>query len=241
MLTKTLGIALHTIKYSETSLVAYIYTQQFGRQSYLVKGAYSKNAQIKASLFQPLALLEMEVYYKPLGELQKIKEAHNSPAFTNIPFNPLKNTIALFLAEVIYRSVREEHPNVHLFDFLFNAIQLLDHDRQNTSIFHLIFLLQLSKHLGFYPENNFTTVNAVFDIIKGCFVPVPPTHGQYLMPQYGTYLSELMYSNFSEMHNLQIPRDIRNILLETFIAFMGIHAEGMGQIKSYKVLKDVFE
>jgi DNA repair protein RecO (recombination protein O) len=240
MLTKTRGIALHTIKYSESSLVAYVYTEQFGRQSYLVKGAYSKNATVKASLFQPLALLDMDVYHKPNGDLQKIKEALNVPPFASIPFSPVKNTISLFLAEVVYRSVREEHPNPFLFSFLHNAIQLLDHEDRNIGYFHLVFLLQLSKHLGFYPQNNYSTINSVFDIVKGNFTAVPPIHGQYLAPEYGNYLSELMHCNFAQMHELNFSREVRNTLLETFVAFMGIHSEGMGSIKSLRVLNEVF-
>ena len=73
MIYKTRGIVLRTVDYSDTSLIAKIYTEQFGIQSYLIKGAHRKNASIKANLFQPLALLELVVYKKEKKQLQVLK------------------------------------------------------------------------------------------------------------------------------------------------------------------------
>lgn len=158
MIYKTRGIALHTIKYGDSSIVAHVYTEQFGRQSYLVKGARSKKANVKANLFYPLNLLEMEVYHKEGNNLQKVREVRNMPVFINIPFNPFKNAIAVFIAELLYRTLKEVEQNPRLFEFIFNSIQLLDLELVNFKDFHIVFMLQLAKFGGFYPNNNFSTI-----------------------------------------------------------------------------------
>src|SRR4030066_1853086 len=115
MLIKVRGIVLHHIKYKECSSIVHMYTDLHGRQSYLINNARGKRGQHRANLLQPLFFLEMEVYHKPYRELQRIKEFNQHIPFRTLPFDLNKSTQAMLIAEVLYRSLKEEEANPELF------------------------------------------------------------------------------------------------------------------------------
>lgn len=241
MLHKTRAISLHTIKYSDNSIIVNLYTEKFGRQSYMLKGVYGKKSPIRANLFAPLNLLELEVYHKPGGTLNKLKEAANNPAFVSIPFDPLKISISFFLAEVLYKVFQEETPNDSLFQFVFNAIQILDMEsNKQIANFHLAFLMGLSKYAGFFPENNFSVNTNIFDLINGQFVDFIPYHGHYISQEHSYNWSKLLSSNFNSAADIKMEKESRGFLLEKMIEYYRLHIAGMSNLKSFQVIKDVF-
>jgi DNA repair protein RecO (recombination protein O) len=156
MLHKTRGIVFHVTEYSESSVVAKIYTELFGLQSYLINSARKKSPKIKPASLQPLSLIDLMVYHKERSGLQRLAEARTQPALKSIPFDIRKSSIVLFINEVLLKSVKEEESNRALFDFIFSSVELLDLQDEVQSDFHLVFLLQLTKYLGFYPQDNFS-------------------------------------------------------------------------------------
>src|SRR5690606_31468433 len=126
MLHKTRGVVFKTTDYSESSVVVQVFTEKFGLQSYLINGVKKPKAKIRLNMLQPLHLLELVVYHKPSGNLQRVSEIRNVPLFQTIPYSTIKSSIVLFLNEVLYRSVRQQEADEPLFDFLFHAISLLD-------------------------------------------------------------------------------------------------------------------
>ena len=237
---KTKGIVLHTYKYGDSSIVVHIYTEQFGRQAYLIKGAFGKKANIKANLFQTLNLLELEVYRKPGNELQKLKEAINFPVYSNIPFNPIKGTISLFIAEMLFRVLREEEANARLYEFISNSFQLFDLETSNVADFHLIFLMQLTKFIGFYPLNNISEHDTIFDLMNGRFISQIPMHGYYLQNIEANTFSSLIDKSYSTMAEMKYTKETRINLLQNLIQYYKLHVSGMGNVKSLQVLKEVF-
>jgi DNA repair protein RecO (recombination protein O) len=91
MLHKTRGIVLHTTNYSETSVIAKVYTELFGLQSYLINGVRNKKAKVKANLLQPLSLLNLVAYHKERNGLQRVSEVSTGTTFTSIPYNIIKS------------------------------------------------------------------------------------------------------------------------------------------------------
>ena len=139
----TRGIVLHCIKYSETSVIAKIYTEKLGLQSYMVKGVRAAKSKSKAAMLQPLTLLEMEVSHRENKGLQYIKEFRRAFIYQSIPFDTLKSTISFFLLEVISKTIREHEPNDELFEFLYESLCALDRAEKLNPDFHLVFLLRL--------------------------------------------------------------------------------------------------
>lgn len=240
MLYKTRGIVLNHIKYSETSIIVTIYTEVFGRQAYIINGVRGKKSKIKANLFQSLFLLDMEVYHKPKRELQRVKEVQNAHIFTSIPYDLKKSTLAIFIAEVLYKTIQEHEPNAELFNYLFNSIQMLDVKEKGIANFHIYFLIHLTKYLGFFPDNNYSEKWCYFDLKAGNFVQIKPMHFSYLDTQPSAYFSQLL--TFSENQHEKISIDYKNRIqiLEKILEYYTFHNEGLSSVKSLEILKEVF-
>lgn len=240
MLHKTKGIVLRTVDYSDTSIITKIYTEQFGIQSYLIKGAKRKKASVKANLFQPFALLELVVYKKEKKQLQTLKEARPEIHFTSIPHKPIKISILFFLNEIVFKCLHEEENNPELFSFLHETIQTLDSADKNYSALHLIFLLRFSRFLGFFPQGKFSETNSIFDLREGKFIREEPTHPDFLGKENSKLLSKLISINYYSMDNLILSGKERKNLLDLLLRFYQLHLSNMGSISSHKVLEQVF-
>ena len=240
MLHTTRGIVLRTVDYSDTSIIATVYTEQFGIQGYLIKGAKRKTASVRANLFQPLALLELVVYKKEKKQLQSLKEARPEVIFSTIHRDPPKASILFFLNELLIRCLREEESNLELFSFLHETIQTLDAAENNFSTLHLIFMIRLSRFLGFFPQGNFSEINSIFDLREGKFTDREPIHHDFLSKESSGLLGKLITSNYYLMGSLVLSANERKNLLETLLRFYELHLSNMNGVSSHKVLEQVF-
>lgn len=239
MLHKTRGIVLQTINYSDTSVIARIYTEQFGLQPYMVNGARGKKAKIKANVLQPLSIVEMVVYHKEKNTLQRISEIRNNQPFTSIPYNIVKTSIAIFLNELLCKAIREEEPNERLFGFLYSSVQILDLDPGSCSNFHLGFMIQLSKYLGFYPQGRACAETPYFDLQEGTFISKEPVHPYFLYPVHAQLLTQLMQADYSTASTLPIQKTQRKELLAKLILYYELHLPSLHEINSHRVLEEV--
>jgi len=240
MLHKTRGIVLRTVDYSDTSIITKIYTEQFGIQSYLIKGAKRKNASVKSNLFQPLSLLELVAYKKERKQLQTLKEAKPEVHFTSIHHEPAKTSIIFFLNEVLLKCLREEENNPELFSFLHETIQTLDLTEKHYINLHLIFLVRFSRFLGFYPQGSFSEATSVFDLREGKFTDVEPLHPDYLAKKDGQLLSKIILSNYYSMEKLILSKEERKNILDVLLRYYELHLSNVGIISSHKVLEQIF-
>lgn len=240
MLEKTRGIFLHAVKYSETSLITSIYTEAYGRQSFLIKGGRNKNSAVKATIFQPLYVLDLEVYFRPGKDIQWIKSARIASPYQTIPFDVRKSSQVIFLAEILNKCVREEEPNQELFDFIFHALTFLDLTDSGISNFHIWFLFRLTRFLGIFPRGDNSTLGNFFDLQKAQFVFHEPTHGQFADKRVTALFSKLFDVELSSFGELNYTHSDRNVLLEMLLNFYRIHFDHLAEIKSVTVLKEVF-
>ncbi|HUH33525.1 MAG TPA: DNA repair protein RecO, partial [Daejeonella sp.] len=180
MLHKTRGIVLKTTSYSESSVVVQVFTEKFGLQSYLINGVKKPKAKISMNILQPLHLLEMVVYYKPSGNIQRAAEVRQQPVFLSIPYNIVKSSLVLFLNEVLYKAIKQQTADEVLFEFLFHAIEILDRMEAGAVNFHLYFLLRLTRFLGFYPDLTLADSASYFDLTNGNFTKQIPPHSSLI-------------------------------------------------------------
>ncbi|MCF8230707.1 MAG: DNA repair protein RecO [Bacteroidales bacterium] len=239
MLHKTKGIFFQKINYSESSLIVRIYTRKFGLQSYLLKGARKKRSRMQSNVLQHLVLLDMEVYHRENANLQKIKEFGISRHFVEIPYSIRKSAIAMFLNEVLIKSIKEEEANTSLFEFLENALVFLDNTQEKVTNFHLIFLLQLTRFLGFYPHNNFSRQTPYFDMSEGRFIS-SMRHPQVMDESKSLWLSRLMKGSLENMDQLQLPHEQHTGLMKKILDYYTLHLPGFSKVKSMEVLQAVF-
>lgn len=238
---KAKGIVLHTMKYGETSLLAFLLTDALGRQNYLIQGA-SKNSKggRRSALFQPMFVLDFEGVSTPHSQLHRMKEVANTP-HASIPFDVRKGTVALFMAEVLYRLVRESEQNTPLFDFVLGAVQALDAlpDAASAANFHLWFLTHLSFHLGFLPGNEYID-NSWFDIVEGAFTRLEPSHKISMSPADANVLGQMMNTGADELASIHLSRGQRSSFLTAMLTYFGYHLEGIRSVKSVEILREVF-
>jgi DNA repair protein RecO (recombination protein O) len=239
MIQRTRGIALHTVKFSETSIIAKVYTEQFGLQSFIIKGARKKGSKIRPGLFQPLTLLELTLYHREKNSLHTLKEAGIIHPYQTLHSDIRKSSIALFLAEVIYKSICEEESNPGLFGFLFETCMKLDGLQGTFPVFHLVFLARLTKFLGFQPENNFSGRMKYFNLLEGKFQPELSDIPYELNESNSRLFSEILSASYDTLEDFRIPAQVRNILLEKILQYYQLHHSGFREIKSHLVLHSV--
>jgi len=239
VLEKTRGIYLHHINYSETSIIARIYTERFGIQSYLINGVRKRKSTIKKNLFQPLFLLDLEVYYRPGRDLQRLKEARLSVPFEHIPFDIVKSSLAIFLSDVLLKCLKEEEANEELFDFLFHAVALLDLKKEGIANFHLAFLFHLSRFLGFSPQASNPHQALFFDLDTASFSASEPSHHQFMDTETTTSFKQLFQFDLGKIELLSFNNRQRANLLTQLLRYYQIHMDMTGDLKSLAVLKEV--
>jgi DNA repair protein RecO (recombination protein O) len=228
MLHKTKGIALSYIRYGESSIIARVYTEAFGLQSYIINGVRSaKNKTNRIALFQPLTLLDMVVYYKDGRDLHRISEVKTPYPFQHIPFEVAKSSMALFMTEMLTKTLKEEAGNPHLFRFLLTSVVHLEEATEQYSTIHLAFLLQLASFLGFGPENaeEFETQLREHS--------VPFLADAVMSEAVNTFLSNPIDVP------VRLSRAQRTDLLDGLVAFYRIHFDNLGEVKSLAVLREV--
>lgn len=240
MLQKTKGIVLHRFKYSDTSIIANIYTEKFGKQAYIIYATKSKKGKSKINILQPAFILDLQVYHKKTEGLQKIKEFSIAEPYTSIPYDIKKSTISMFLSEVLYKTLKENEQDTSLFNFLQYSFQILDVTEKSINNFHTLFLLKLCKFMGISPQENFSDSKKTFNMTAGRFITGIPLHKNYL-PE---YLSEALITMFSvdiaNSHHLQFGRKISTELLNNFLIYFNIHLGTTRKINSLEIFREVF-
>jgi DNA repair protein RecO (recombination protein O) len=236
---KTRGIFLHHINYSETSIIARIYTEQFGRQSYLVNGVRGKKSSMKMSFFQPFTLLDLDVYYRQGRDLQRLNDARIAVPFEGIPFDIAKSSQAIFLSEVLLKCLKQEEPNAALFDFLFHAICILDKKKEGCANFHLAFLFQLTNYFGVFPQLHEDLQTTYFDLTSASFCGLEPNHNHFMDAETSLKFRELFQTGLDRVEMLSYNKRQRTVLLAQLLMYFRLHLDLIGELKSLSVLKEV--
>ncbi len=237
MIVKTKAIVLTSIKYGEADLIVKSFTQE-GVKTYLLKRILkSKSKKVNIAYFQPLTQLKILANHNNKGNLNSIREARISYLYQTVATNILKQSVALFLAEVLSYSLQEEEKNQTLFQYIEIALIWLD-SNENTANFHLLFLLNLTKHLGFYPDTKEMTSN-YFNFEEGIFTNQKPLNN-YVSGEKLILFKSLIGINFDAIERLQLNATTRKILLDILLDYYALHIPGFRTPKSLNVLKEVF-
>lgn len=220
MLHKTRGIVFRFTKYGDSSIIVTIFTELFGIQTYIVNGVRSKTSRSKIALYQPLTLLDLVVYYKENASIKRIKEIKCLHAYQSISGDIRKSSLAIFINEIVNKTVKDESHAQEIFEYLLNALILLDHQETNLENFHLIFLIKLSRFLGFGAHQS--------EEILGV---------RMLDREEEELLKKLIGAEFTE--SIPMSNEQRRNLLEAILRFYTLHIESLGEVKSIQVLKEV--
>lgn len=243
MLQRTKGIVLHTFKFKDNQLIAVVYTEMWGRVSYVVSIPKTHKSGVRYLLLQPLAEVVVEADMKPKASLFRVKAVSASQPFVTLPNDSVKSVIALFLQEFLYRAVREEgQPNEALYAYLVHAVRWLDMAEKDYANFHLVFLMRISRFLGLRPNVEDYHSGCYFDMLNASFVDSKPTaHAFYIGPEESCHLVNLMRLNFANMHYFKMNRHERLRLLTLINDYYRLHLPDFPELKSIQVLSEVFD
>jgi len=234
----TKAIVLTSLKYGDSSLITKAFTASDGLKSYLLKGILaSKKGKLKTAYFQPLTQLEIVANHKNKGTLESIHEAKVSYHYQTLHSQIIKNSMTQFLAEMLSNSIHEEESNQGLFEYIEASLQWLDVNDE-ISNFHIHFLINLTRYLGFYPDTDAIHFD-YFDLQEGAFTNQaslnPMLTGENLI-----YFKRLLGINFDEIHTIKMNKINRQEVLKSLVLYFELHLQGFRKPKSLAILNEVF-
>ncbi len=238
ILVSTKAIVISKLKYRDNDLIIKCYTEHFGVQSYLLRGVLkSKKGKLRTAYFQLLSQLDIIVSYRENRSLQSIKEVKLSAFYQSIYSNIAKSAIAMFLAEVLSGILKEEEKNQDLFTYLETTLLWLDtHDE--ISNFHLLFLLNLSRYLGFYPDLTDSNLD-VFNLEDGKY-QIKKTNPYCISGDQLTQFKQLLGINFEALNSITINSKKRQEFLSMILLYFELHLGSLKKPRSLVVLNQVF-
>jgi DNA repair protein RecO (recombination protein O) len=241
MLQNTKGIVLRSVKYGETSLIAWIFTQNFGVQTYLVQGVRSSKAKNRAALFQPASLLELVAYQKPQKSLQRLREFQSAYLAASMQEEVIKNITALFSVEFLFRLLPEHAPMPELFEFTYDYFKSLDQMlAAHTPNFPLYFIIQSSRLLGYEVQGSYCETTPHLNLHEGGFSAHSPAIRPFVSDEDAIVLAQLIQvKTFSELKEITMNGTMRFRLLDWYMEYLHQHCQHLGQIKSLSVLRQI--
>ena len=226
MLHKTRGIVINYIRYRETSIIAKIYTEEFGLQTYIENGVRSAKGKNKIALFQPLTLLDLVVYHRDTAGIMRLSEIKCNAPFATLPYQFVKSGIALFLSEVFSKSLKEEAANTPLFHFLHHSILLLDQQTEHFENFPIQFLLHFAQYLGFAPSE-----------AKEVFAQLEEFQLLTYAKEDEELFNELIQASYQQ--HIPLTGTQRRRILEYTLMFYRLHIDSFGELRSLPILREL--
>ncbi|MBQ6653891.1 MAG: DNA repair protein RecO [Prevotella sp.] len=240
MQTKTRAIVLRTLKYGESQLIIDLLTEQQGRLSFIQHIGKTQKARVRKQLFQPLTLIDVAFDYRPKSSLQHMRDVRISTPFTTIPLDAAKLSVSLFLAEFIYYCTHDEQQNAPLYRYCENGIRWLDGAQAGFANFHLVFMMRLSRFIGFYPNLDDYSEGCFFDLRAAAFTPVQPLHPDFLKPDEAAHITTLMRMDYETMRLFRLTRQERNRITDCLVAYYRHHVPGFPEPRSLAVVREIF-
>ena len=241
MLIKTSGIVFKARKYSETSIIADIFTEAKGLRSYIISGVRTQKSRVSAGLLQIMTLVEIVAYHREDKDLTRLKEIKALHVYHAIPFEIQRSAVGTFMIEIAQKTIdgHEEHPE--LFNFLLDNFIFLDETTYPIANLHLHFMLALTEHLGFRPDGSFSEKTPFFDMKEGIFTTDQPPHLHWMPASLAQKLSQLLRLPKEQCHVIRFSREERKVFLKNLLDYYRLHIEHFPAIHSHEVLEEVFE
>ncbi len=235
----TKGIVLRTVKYGETSIIADLYTQEHGLQSFIAGSVRSAKSNMPYSLFQPMQVLEIVSYFKEQSKaLHRLKEVRLALHYERIPFDVKRGAVSLFLAEVLRKCIKEQEADTDFYHFLEDCLQYLDTERAQVATLPVWFLAQLTDWLGIRPAMNHPDAEAWLDLREGATTDLNNPLAEQLDPQSTALMFALLDTPLSQLQ--AVPNAVRTRLLEGLLKYYRLHLEQFKELHSHQVLNAIF-
>jgi len=238
MLSTTNAIVLSKLKYRDNDLIVKCYTQEHGVISFLVRGVLkSKKSAAKTAYFQLLSQIQVVFNYTKNRSLYTLKDVKSNAVYATLHSHILKSSVVMFLSEILATTLQEEEKNEALYSYLETTLLWFDANTDDAN-FHLLFLLKLTKYLGFYPDT--TQLNSNFFNLED---------GSFQMRDYGKYcvsgenltlLKQLLGIKFDALQTIKINAQKRQSFLNMILLYFELHLGSFKTPKSLQIFNQVF-
>ena len=240
MLETTQGIVLHYNRYNDDSAIVDIYTLAHGSLPFLVRDRRGqRKGGLHATLLRPLNIVELVFDFRPTASLQRIQELHIAHCYTSLPYDPIKETVALFLSEFLHFALRSEVKNPDLYHYILYSLQWLDAAEKGVGNFHIAFLIGLTHYLGFWPNIKGRETLPYFDLRDGVGTETRPPHDFCIMGEEAAIVPLMLRMNIRNMHSFRLTRVQRGRILEVLTVYYQLHVPEFRELKSMAVLREV--
>ncbi len=217
-----------------------MYARKLGRISCMVNRARNKKSGFAPSFFQPFNILQTEIYYNQKKEIHPIKEVYLLNSFSGLTTDPSRLVIRMFLTEIMNRCIRYQHTDEELYGFLSDSIYRFARENQSPANFHLYFMIELTRFLGFYPVNNYSKNEPIFDLLNACFVS-EKMGSQTLSTEFSFILHQFLELESENWWEIPLNSTQRRYLIEGLLNFYTIHTGSNMNIKSLEVFSEIFK
>ncbi|WP_406685469.1 DNA repair protein RecO [Seonamhaeicola sp. MEBiC1930] len=238
MLITTKAIVLSKLKFKDYDLIVKCYTEQLGVVSFILKGVLkSKKGHAKVAYFQALSQLQLILQYKEIRSLQTLKETKLTSVYSSLHTNVKKSAIAMFIAEVLSNTLKEEEQNKTLYSYIETTLLWLD-VQSKYSNFHLLFLINLTKYLGFYPDT--TSNNKTFFNLKEGRFEDKKNSDYNISEENLILLKQLLGITFDDLSSVKINSSQRQSFLNMILLYFELHLGSFNRPKSLQIFNQVF-
>lgn len=237
-------IVLRTVKYGDNSIIVDTFTESHGRMSFMTPYARGRRTSTGAAFWGQLSMVNFQTDIRPQGKLSKPQDVRFYHSYLDLPYSPLKSSIAMFLGEFLCAALKSEGENRLLYKYIETSLQWLDMADTRNSVsgipnFHLVFLMRITRFLGIYPNLDNSHYN-YFDMIAGEYTLYKPSHSHYIEKEEAHIIPLLFRMDYGTMHIYKFNRKQRQRCLEVLIDYFRIHIPQFPQLKSLDVLSEVF-
>lgn len=235
------GLVLRTVRYDDKSFIVHLFTASHGHVTFMVNVSRSKRSGTSARLFQPLSFLSFQWDAKPNATLHRMKEARLLFTLHDIPYHPVKRSIAMLLTEFMAHALSNEAENTDLYIYIEHSVQWFDAASDGYANFHLVFLLKLARFLGFAPNIEGYAEGCCFDLTRGRFASSAISANTLLCSTDATLLYRLSMTNYEAMSSIAMSRHDRARLIRSLAAYYTQHIPAFPSIKSLEILQEVID
>ncbi len=240
MIVQSRGIVLNSIKYGDSSFIVKIFTEQLGLLSFIIRRSKSRKSSNSTKIYFKLAILDIVFNYKEKKSIHNISEASLAYHYSNLNINIFKSSIGLFLNEIIYKSIKEEEENKDMFDFISNSLISFDKLDDGVNNFHIYFLWQFTRLLGFPPQNNYSPDAEYFNMEEGIFKNSHASAPFYIDAKLSKEIYEIINSDLNNLSKLNLNNVKRRFHIDLLIKYYRIHHDSSLNVSSLPVLEQVF-
>ena len=238
MTASTSAIVLSKIRYKDNDIIVKIFTREYGAISFIIKGsAKSKKSKIKFVYFQELTIVNLQFNFNPNRNLQYIKDLEIKHHYSSLHTDLVKTSVIFFLSELLSNIITHQKKELKLYDYIEESLIWYDENHFNP-YFHLIFLTELTKYLGFYPDisNNHLQY---FNLEEGIYEASKT--GKYSIKDLNLDLfNHILGIKFDSNHLSALNSEEKMKVLNIIITYYKLHINNFKELKSLDIIRNTY-